>query len=639
MANPTTSLPLFVLSIVALTALGVGIEKYRRSRALKLSDDEEGGWQMLDRLEREVMIAGGRVRASAMERQKSMVGPGTHRAEERKETKQIKLVHLEEVDVVDEEAVRRRGREDEIREMNTSQDGELRRRRSQDVHSDTDEDWRWGLPLIDIEDPQEKSVETETEMDVVDGQISKRTHIESRPRDDGQKENWKPINVENAIEMKLLKPSIAIVDDDSQRLVDLEECLTSNPSLSSSYVPLVDIGKDTPEPIVDIGVLDNRDGPLVDVSPSPSSSDSLPFDDPWRPHPRINILMNETETMPPDIVPLVPSHSDSLHSPTDIKVDHDDDTLLASPDEGSPIMAIEKSPATQDLFDDGEEAIKFDILPPTPIPVLVPMPTSLASHLGDDLAILTHIMTHASPESPNSPSESLRDNDGEFQDTVSVISTPALISPVVGKHDDILPDTSITNPLHISTSFVFPSPSAVSEDDSDFYEALSNSPSPTPLSTHSSDDPRLPTICPSLPTPPTTPKPLPFQIRDMNIHVDKEKTHTTRPAWSIRASDAPPLGIASTTKPSKQSPTSNTKTSPSPTTSTSEPKSLAPISSRRGSYVSMLAFDLALAMQLRPGTGIGADPAWMVRYLMAMFGWFAILMAGRNEMRPRVSQL
>jgi hypothetical protein len=631
MANPTTSLPLFLLSIVALTALGVGIEKYRRSRALKLSDDEEGsGWHMLDRLEREVRIAGGRVRASAMEKQKSMVGLGTHRAEEQKATKQVKLVHLEEVDVVDEEAVRRRGREDEIREMNTSQDGELRRRRSQDVHSDTDEDWRWGLPLIDIEGPQEKSVETETEMDVVDEQISKRTPIESRPRDDGHKENWKPINVEHAIEMKLLKPSIAIVDDDSQKLVDLEEGLTSNPSRSSSYVPSVDIGKDTPEPITDIGV-DNPDEPLVDVSPSPSSSGSLPFDDPWRPHPRINILMTETETMPPDIVPLVPSHADSLHSPKEIKVDHDDDTLLSllvSPDEGSPIMAIEKSPATQDLLDDGEEAIKFEILPPTPMPVLV----------SDDLAILTDIMTHSSPGSPNSPSESLRDNDGEFQDTVSVISTPALISPVVGKYDNILPDTSVTNPLYISTSFVPPSPSAVSEDGSDFHEALSNSPSPTPLSTHSSADPRLPTVCPSLPTPPTTPKPLPFQIRDMNIQVDKEKTHTTRPAWSIRASDAPPLGIASTTKPSKQSPTSNTKTS-SPTTSTSEPKSLAPTSSRRGSYLSMLAFDLALAMQLRPGTGIGADPAWMVRYLTAMFGWFAILMAGRSEMRPRVSQL
>ncbi|KAK7043792.1 hypothetical protein VNI00_008404 [Paramarasmius palmivorus] len=38
--------------------------------------------------------------------------------------------------------------------------------------------------------------------------------------------------------------------------------------------------------------------------------------------------------------------------------------------------------------------------------------------------------------------------------------------------------------------------------------------------------------------------------------------------------------------------------------------------------------DIALAMQLRPGLGVGADPAWMVRFLMAMFGWFVVLISG-----------
>ncbi|KAH7867976.1 uncharacterized protein C8R40DRAFT_886231 [Lentinula edodes] len=38
--------------------------------------------------------------------------------------------------------------------------------------------------------------------------------------------------------------------------------------------------------------------------------------------------------------------------------------------------------------------------------------------------------------------------------------------------------------------------------------------------------------------------------------------------------------------------------------------------------------DIALAMQLRPGLGLGADPAWMVRFLMAMFGWFVVLISG-----------
>jgi len=43
-----------------------------------------------------------------------------------------------------------------------------------------------------------------------------------------------------------------------------------------------------------------------------------------------------------------------------------------------------------------------------------------------------------------------------------------------------------------------------------------------------------------------------------------------------------------------------------------------------------LPLDVALAMQLRPGLGVGADPAWMVRFLMAVFGWFAVMIAGRG---------
>lgn len=31
--------------------------------------------------------------------------------------------------------------------------------------------------------------------------------------------------------------------------------------------------------------------------------------------------------------------------------------------------------------------------------------------------------------------------------------------------------------------------------------------------------------------------------------------------------------------------------------------------------------EVALAMQLRPGLGVGADPAWMVRFMMVMWGW------------------
>jgi hypothetical protein len=38
--------------------------------------------------------------------------------------------------------------------------------------------------------------------------------------------------------------------------------------------------------------------------------------------------------------------------------------------------------------------------------------------------------------------------------------------------------------------------------------------------------------------------------------------------------------------------------------------------------------DIALAMQMRPGLGAGADPTWMVRFLMAVFGWMAVAVSG-----------
>ncbi|KAJ7065032.1 hypothetical protein C8F01DRAFT_1129192 [Mycena amicta] len=42
--------------------------------------------------------------------------------------------------------------------------------------------------------------------------------------------------------------------------------------------------------------------------------------------------------------------------------------------------------------------------------------------------------------------------------------------------------------------------------------------------------------------------------------------------------------------------------------------------------------DAALAMQLRPGFGVGADGAWLVRFLMSFFGWLGVLVAGGREL-------
>ncbi|KAK2460737.1 hypothetical protein APHAL10511_007207 [Amanita phalloides] len=151
------------------------------------------------------------------------------------------------------------------------------------------------------------------------------------------------------------------------------------------------------------------------------------------------------------------------------------------------------------------------------------------------------------------------------------------------------------------------------------------------------------------------------------------------PSWSIRAADAPPLGLSVTQAASVQdevlwpakaedvqireadeeSENSTEKSiqsvaegqdpsvpgtfpvlkSKEPTLAqkqvVNEPASsttvtTAPGLRRRRQVVRGLPIDVALAMQLRPGLGVGADPAWMVRFLMAVFGWFAIMIAGRG---------
>ena len=51
------------------------------------------------------------------------------------------------------------------------------------------------------------------------------------------------------------------------------------------------------------------------------------------------------------------------------------------------------------------------------------------------------------------------------------------------------------------------------------------------------------------------------------------------------------------------------------------------------------AFDLALAMQLRTGFGATADAAWLIRFVMALFGWIAVLVGGGGERQARGRRL
>lgn len=80
-----------------------------------------------------------------------------------------------------------------------------------------------------------------------------------------------------------------------------------------------------------------------------------------------------------------------------------------------------------------------------------------------------------------------------------------------------------------------------------------------------------------------------------------------RPSWSLRASDAHG-GLA-------------------PLTPT-HPRTRRP-------YNAHAELDAALAMQLRPGLGLGADAAWLVRFVMAVFGWCAVLITSTNGPGPR----
>ncbi|KAI6041583.1 hypothetical protein EDC04DRAFT_2669007 [Pisolithus marmoratus] len=93
--------------------------------------------------------------------------------------------------------------------------------------------------------------------------------------------------------------------------------------------------------------------------------------------------------------------------------------------------------------------------------------------------------------------------------------------------------------------------------------------------------------------------------------VTKEVSSTmlSRPLWSVRASASPPLGLV----PSR----------------TAHDEAILPlVHGRRRAYRSAVPeFDIALALQLHPGLGFSADSAWVVRFLMTIFGWFAVALS------------
>ena len=113
--------------------------------------------------------------------------------------------------------------------------------------------------------------------------------------------------------------------------------------------------------------------------------------------------------------------------------------------------------------------------------------------------------------------------------------------------------------------------------------------------------------------PPSTPR------RSMNSQMRERASTTLSPSWSIRASESQPLSIPGAyVFDSFPLPFSEVATDNGEVTR-------RPYSDRNPEI------DIALAMQLRPGLGEGADAAWLVRFLMGIFGWVTVMVSGNGQ--------
>ena len=138
-------------------------------------------------------------------------------------------------------------------------------------------------------------------------------------------------------------------------------------------------------------------------------------------------------------------------------------------------------------------------------------------------------------------------------------------------------------------------------------------------------------------TPPSSPPRTPLLRTVQMLEVGAPPvTPLTRPGWSLRAAEAPTLGI-----------TSSAPTTPLPLPLRRKEVTLdipgafhahgdsqsghqLPSATRRAYRSPVPQLDIAFAMQLRPGLGLGSDPAWLIRFLMAVFGWMTVLLGDHN---------
>ena len=139
-----------------------------------------------------------------------------------------------------------------------------------------------------------------------------------------------------------------------------------------------------------------------------------------------------------------------------------------------------------------------------------------------------------------------------------------------------------------------------------------------------------------LPTPARTPQPTlpqsPARHEPQMREVQASPTLSSKPLWSLRAADAPALGLTSPS-PAAPAPRSDSPTLPGALYADDAPEVVTV--QRPRTRTPRQPLDIAFALQLRPGLGLGADSAWLVRFLMAMFGWMTFVIGGPRREQPR----
>lgn len=132
-------------------------------------------------------------------------------------------------------------------------------------------------------------------------------------------------------------------------------------------------------------------------------------------------------------------------------------------------------------------------------------------------------------------------------------------------------------------------------------------------------------------TPLASPTRSPARRAPQMREVQSSPTLSSKPSWSLRAADAPQLGLTGT-PPRSESPTPML-----PGALFSDEALEAQVEMqevrRPRQRTPRQPLDIAFALQLRPGLGLGADSAWLVRFLMAMFGWMTFLVGGNAPVR------